>query len=106
VSKSLVDRVKLAEASPIKSLAQLRLLVSQQVDLDHHLPAALEVLQSNPLIEAEYFPGDLLKAVLSIDPQYWGDHAGEWGEVHSILGRIESGLASVHDARATFLAMK
>ena len=102
----LIARIGEAAAAPVKSPAQLRLLISQDVDLGAHLPQALGILCSNPLVEAEYYPGDLLKAVLSVDHTYWARDPEGWERVHAILGDLDHALGNIHEARARFVAMK
>ena len=49
----------------------LRLLIGQHESLDALVPLALERLESNPLAEGDYYPGDLLAAVLGVSGAHW-----------------------------------
>jgi hypothetical protein len=49
----------------------LRIMIGQQIGLDYLIPLAIEKLKSNLFIEGDYYEGDLLKAVLSINPDFW-----------------------------------
>lgn len=64
---------------PIKNLEieDIRLLISQNIGVNFILPISLEILESNILAEGDYYPGDLLKSVLSISKQYWFQNP-EW----------------------------
>ena len=69
----LVERVIQLMKQPVDGFtpADLRLLVSQKIALEHVLPLALDVLAPNPLMDVEYFPGDLLEAALAVDETVW-----------------------------------
>ena len=53
--------------------ADLRFLIGQNECLDHLVPKAISLLEADPWKETEYFPGDLLLALLQINaPQdHW-----------------------------------
>jgi hypothetical protein len=48
-----------------------RILIGQQMYLDILLPLSVELLIQNPLVSGDYYEGDLLNAVVSIDPGFW-----------------------------------
>jgi hypothetical protein len=43
----------------------LRLMIGQRIGLLYLMPLAIDLLEKEPLIEASYFPGDLLKNALT-----------------------------------------
>lgn len=49
----------------------IRLLISQNVGLDYLVPKAIDILKTDILEEALYFPGDLLMALLQVNDDYW-----------------------------------
>lgn len=49
----------------------LRLLIGQNISLEYLIPIALEILLKNPLAEGDFYPGDLLKMVLTSEKTYW-----------------------------------
>jgi hypothetical protein len=55
------------------SHADLRFLIGQNECLRFLVPKALELLESDPWMETEFYPGDLLNALLRINhpPAYW-----------------------------------
>jgi hypothetical protein len=67
----------------------LRVLVLQQVSLDVLVPVALTHLARNPLAEGDFYPGDLLAAVLKVPATFWREHPGE---LHRVSGVIEAAL--------------
>ena len=45
------------------SVADLRLLISQDIGLRFVVPITLEIVEKDPLLECEHFKGDLLTAI-------------------------------------------
>ncbi len=100
--KNLVERVAIAESAVSLCNAQVRLLVSQGFQLDKSMPLALALLSDNPLIETEYCPGDLMKAVLSVDASFWIANEALWSEAHSILNAMDRAIKEIYAARSNF----
>lgn len=61
---------------PLRSFTveNLRIMIGQSIGLDHLVPLALERLQENPLAEGDFYPGDLLVALLGADAKFWLAH--------------------------------
>lgn len=78
---------------PIGTLTveDLRLLIGQDIGLPVLLPLAVEVLRDNPLAEGHMYEGDLLRAVVTRNPEVWGGSA----ELRHELRVIISGMADV-----------
>ena len=66
----------------------LRLMITQDIGTAVLVPIALERLREDPLVEAFYFPGDLLAAVLRADSKYWMKHSAIRDEVRAIVQRL------------------
>jgi len=49
----------------------LRIVIGQNQSLPILVPIALGVLRSNILAEGNYYPGDLLRNVLTVDATFW-----------------------------------
>jgi len=59
-------------------LHDIRFLIGQNAGLDCLVPIAIETLQEDIFIETEYYPGDLLSALFSVNkPGFWADHPKE-----------------------------
>jgi hypothetical protein len=69
-------RKPLADLTP----GDLCILIGQGMSLSHLVPLALEMLEKDPLLDAEYFEGDLLAALADRDPLFFTAHP-EWLEV-------------------------
>lgn len=102
---SLVERCAKACATGLEDLdtEQIRLLVGQGIGLEHVLPLAFEILGENPLIEVTFYPGDLLKACLKVDPEFWAANEDLWEWLNSILYRLDNALEDLKPHRTTFM---
>jgi len=53
------------------SIEDLRIMVGQEISLPILVPVALNVVEADPLAEGDYYPGDLLSALLTIGSEWW-----------------------------------
>jgi hypothetical protein len=62
---------------PLKDFTteDLRIMIGQNIGLDHLIPLAIEKLKQNPLAEGNFYPGDLLVNVLRADSNFWLKHS-------------------------------
>ena len=58
---------------PLKdfTVEDLRIMIGQNFSLDILIPMAIERLRQNIMAEGHFYPGDLLKSVLTADANYW-----------------------------------
>jgi len=70
---SMVEKANKALKKPIQELtsSEIRLLIGQNMGLEYVVPLALEILASDPMIDATYYPGDLLSTCLNADREFW-----------------------------------
>lgn len=71
------------------SVEDLRLLVSQGVGTATVVPMALGMLRHRPLVEGDFYPGDLLVAVLRQPADYWRSHPMESDLLREVLARLD-----------------
>ena len=66
-NSGLVTRVLSLRKKPLNEFTagDLRIIIGQKFNLEELMPLAIEQLQNDILIEADLYPGDLLKSVLS-----------------------------------------
>jgi hypothetical protein len=68
----------------------LRLLISQQIGLDTLVPLALDHVEHNPLAEGDFYPGDLLDALMRHVPQsYWQAHEDQRARVRAVAEALD-----------------
>ena len=66
----------------------LRMLIGQKEGLDALVPLALDRLEADPLAEGDYYPGDLLAAVLAIPSAHWLAHARQRDRLSAVLDTV------------------
>lgn len=52
----------------------LRIVIGQNFSLPILIPKAIDRLEKDILAEGDFYPGDLLKNVLTITPKFWSDY--------------------------------
>src|SRR4029077_6353377 len=72
------------------SVEDLRIMIGQNIGLQYLIPLALEQLRRDSLAEGDYYPGDLLKMVLSADAKFWQNHPEWHKEVEEIAQRTKA----------------
>ena len=68
------------------TIEDLRIMIGQNISLEHLMPLAIGELSKNILAEGDFYEGDLLKAVLSAEGGFWKKHP-EMGERVATLFR-------------------
>lgn len=84
---NLVRRCHELRKIPLDQLEteDLRLLIGQQIGLKFLLDLAVEKLTLDILAEGDYYPGDLLKSVLTIDNSYWKENKSQWQAIDNLI---------------------
>lgn len=79
----------------------LRLMIGQETGLPYLIPLALEVLSQDLFAEGDFYAGDLLNAVLQVDPAFWKANREHWESLKSLLSerRAEVKLARISLAK-------
>ena len=87
----LIATVHELRRRPIDKLGieDLRVLIAQQEGLDVLLPLALDRLEQDPLAEGDFYPGDLLVAVMRVPPAYWQAHPTEATRLRGIVAAVD-----------------
>lgn len=67
------------------SVEQIRLLVSQQIGLEHIIGVALNKLKQNVLAEGDFYAGDLLIAVSKISTDFLNEKKTEYLSLKQIV---------------------
>ena len=86
----LMTTVHRLRRKPIKhfTAADLRTLIAQRVGLAVLVPRVLPHLERDPYLEADYYPGDLLVAVLRAPATHWQKHPHQRTRVEQITAGI------------------
>lgn len=77
-----------ARKKPLSELSaeEIRLLLGQRIGLKYILPLAVELIQSEPLLEVTFFEGDLLCQLLRLGEVHWRDNEAEFERFKKIVG--------------------
>ena len=97
----MVARCLRLRRTPLKhfTLGDMRLLISQQIGLRTLVPKALQLISNEPLLEAGFYPGDLLCALKA----YWSGSSVELGELASIARTVVPRGGRIADECQSFL---
>ena len=67
------------------TVEDLRIMIGQEFSLQHLIPLAIEHLRMDIFVEGDFYRGDLLKNVLSIDTKFWTKNKHLWTEIHELI---------------------
>ncbi|MFD0763569.1 contact-dependent growth inhibition system immunity protein [Mucilaginibacter lutimaris] len=72
-STTVVKRCTQLFGKPLNeySIEDMRIMLGQQFGLDYLIPLVLEQLKIDILSEGDYYPGDLLTAILKVNITFW-----------------------------------
>jgi hypothetical protein len=100
----LVRRCHELRRTPLRDfeVEDYRIMIGQQIALPILVPRAINILQANPLAEGDFYPGDLLKAVLGIEKPYWHAHVEQWQDVHEIADGLTRAVDELRDPISAF----
>jgi len=93
---SLVLRCESLYSKPINQFSpgDLRVMLGQNIALQHLVAPALDILEREPLVEGDYYPGDLLGTVLSRGNErpylnFWRENPELQARLTAIVGRLQ-----------------
>lgn len=81
---------------PIKdfTVGDVRIMVGQCIGLNVLVPLALELLELDPFAEGDFYPGDLLNAVITgPELQFWKEHPDLAERLDRVLRRAAENLS-------------
>ena len=92
---------------PLKdfTVENLRVMIGQSIGLGFLIPLAVELLQENPFAGGDYYPGDLLSAVVKVEPGFWQTHQDFYWRVSEIVARLPSLMRDLTDNINRFNAL-
>lgn len=84
---SLERRILTVRRKPLRDFTpgDLRITIGQRLSLEYLVPLAIDQLEESPLVEGDYYPGDLLSAVGDIDSIFWQERPDLRDRLEAIL---------------------
>lgn len=84
---SIVIRLMKLRKTPLEQfvLDDIRFMLIQEIGLFYLLPMAIEILEKDLLAEGNYYPGDLLNAVMKLKPENWKPYKAYWLKIDTLL---------------------
>ncbi|MEV6446110.1 contact-dependent growth inhibition system immunity protein [Amycolatopsis sp. NPDC051716] len=97
----LIKTVYELRQKPVGSMdiEDLRVLLLQHEGIDVLVPIALTQLEQNPLAEGDFYPGDLLTAVLKLPQAYWQRQPDQRRRTSAVITAAEA-LGNLDDHNA------
>ncbi len=91
----LIRRTKELRKIPLSTFdtEDLRIMIGQQLSLDYLIPLALDTLKVDLFAAGDFFEGDLLKNVLTIETGFWDSHKDYWQTLHDLIKNSRSEIA-------------
>lgn len=88
------------------TVEDLRIMIGQDVGLGFLIPLAPQRLESDPLVEGDYYPGDLLSSVLSIPADFWSEHSALHRKMGAIVEAAIARISSFKDTDVTIQLLR
>ena len=82
----------------------LQLLISQKIGLEYLMAKAIQVVSETPFLEAEFYPGDLLRTLLRVDVKYWGENPTELHWLVRVARAVRKRYGDIIDECDRFVA--
>ena len=84
------------------SVEDLRLMIGQNFTLHYLIPLAIEHLKVDIFLEGDYYPGDLLNNVLSVDKGFWLKNEPLWTQINILIDNKRPELAMQKISTSSF----
>lgn len=88
---SLVKRCNELTHKPLIAFTveDLRIMIGQEIALGFLVPIAIELLEDNLFAEGDYYPGDLLHTVLTVDTRFWRENPDSYWQLYeTVIGLL------------------
>ena len=98
-SSSMMLRCNALRKVPLDQFTpgDFRVMLGQHIGVEQVVPRALAILSLEPLVEGDYFPGDLLTNILRLPMEFWATDTAALNQVRGIAQRaLEELKAAEH----------
>ena len=92
----LIRRCHALRRIPVGQLepGDLRVLIGQDIALKYLVPLALAALRAEPMLEADYYPGDLLVALMSVEHGFWANNQESLAQLGRLVRQAQELIAA------------
>jgi hypothetical protein len=99
-SSALVTTCLALYEKPLRdfTVEDLRVMIGQEIGLEFLVALAIEVLEENPFVAGDYYPGDLLSMVVKVEPGFWKTHQDLYWRVSEIVGGLPQLMKDLTEA--------
>ena len=63
----------------------MRLMTRQNEGLPYLIILSIEILRNDLFAEGDFYPGDLLKNILSVDSSFWKENKSLWSDINDLI---------------------
>ncbi|HKV58942.1 MAG TPA: contact-dependent growth inhibition system immunity protein [Ktedonobacteraceae bacterium] len=84
------------------TVEDLRIMIGQNIGLEYLVPLALEHLQRDPFAAGDFYPGDLLGNVLTVESSFWQRRPDLRQAVEAIVALIPDFLDTLDKKLSVF----
>lgn len=77
------------------TVEDFRIMIGQGLGLEFLVQPAMTLLKPNILAEGDFYPGDLLKSLLTMDPAFWKTHPDLHRELEQLYLTGKESLLSI-----------
>lgn len=106
-STPMMQRCCALRKVPLSSLSagDVRVLLGQEIGTKFLIPIALELLEVNPLIEGDYYDGDLLANLLRLNSSFWKHDEKSLERASAVARRALTELSVSEESRQSSRAL-
>jgi len=80
------------------TVEDFRVMIGQGIGLSFLIPLALERLEDEPLAAGDFYPGDLLAAVLRADEGFWNSHPDSFQRIRQVVSQVKDSMACLDES--------
>lgn len=67
------------------TVSDLGIMIGQKFGLRFFIPIAIDKLQNDIFIEADFYKEDLISGILDIDASFWNKNKNQWKRLNDLL---------------------
>ena len=81
-------------------------MIGQQFGLPFLIPIALEKLQYDIFVDADFYEGDLLANILNVDTAFWNSNRNHWTQLNNLISDKRQRIIDMEISTTKFDSVK